>query len=160
MKAFPGQMVNFINLTRDEGKLLFSTWSDRNPGTYYVMDMKTKSPRQLFKSYEDMDPAQLSPMMPLEFKDPRRPDINAFLTIPQGKPGAHAMVVLPHGGPSGIQDSLGLRPRRAVPRQPRLRRAAGELPWLGRTRQGLRGVRLQGLGHHRSRTTSPTRRST
>jgi len=107
MKAFPGQMVNFIDLTRDEGKLLFSTWSDRNPGTYYVMDLKTKSPRQLFKAYEDMDPAQLSPMMPLEFKDRAGTSINAFLTIPQGKPGAHAMIVMPHGGPFGPYDTWG-----------------------------------------------------
>lgn len=107
MKAFPGQMVNFLDLTRDDSKLLFSTWSDRNPGTYYVMDLKAKAPQMLFKAYEDLDPAQLSPMLPIEFKNRAGQDITAFLTIPQGKPGAHAMVVLPHGGPYGIQDSWG-----------------------------------------------------
>ena len=107
MKAFPGQMVNFIDLTRDEGKLLFSTWSDRNPGTFYVLDLKTKAPSELFKAYEDVDPARLSPTLPLEFKDRAGTSINAFLTIPQGKPGAHAMVVMPHGGPYGIHDVWG-----------------------------------------------------
>ena len=107
MKAFPGQMVSFLDLTRDEGKLLFSTWSDRNPGTFYVMDLKTKAPSQLFKMYEDLDPAQMSPTLPLEFKNRAGGSINAFLTIPQGKPGAHAMIVLPHGGPYGINDAWG-----------------------------------------------------
>jgi dipeptidyl aminopeptidase/acylaminoacyl peptidase len=100
-------MVDFLDLTRDEGKLLFSTWSDRNPGTYYVMDLKTKAPQMLFKAYEDLDPALLSPMLPLEFKNRAGQDIFAFLTIPQGKPGAHALVVLPHGGPYGIKDTWG-----------------------------------------------------
>jgi len=107
MKAFPGQMVSFLDITRDEGKLMFATWSDRNPGTYYVMDLKTKAPQMLFKAYEDLDSAQLSPMLPIQFKNRAGQDLNAFLTIPQGKPGAHALVVLPHGGPYGPQDNWG-----------------------------------------------------
>jgi orotidine 5'-phosphate decarboxylase subfamily 2 len=69
MKAFPGQMVNFIDLTRDEGKLLFSTWSDRNPGTFYVLDLKAKAPQLLFKMYEDLDPALMSPTLPIEYNN-------------------------------------------------------------------------------------------
>jgi len=107
MKAFPGQMVSFLDITRDEGKLMFATWSDRNPGTYYVMDLKTKAPQMLFKAYEDLDSAQLSPMLPIQFKNRAGQDLNAFLTIPQGKPGAHALVVLPPGGPYGPQDNWG-----------------------------------------------------
>jgi len=107
MKAFPGNMVTFVSVSRDESKVLFATWSDRNPGTYYLFDRKTNKPTLLFKTYEDLDPSLMSPTMPLEFKNRSGDTLNAFLTIPQGKPGAHALVVMPHGGPFGISDAWG-----------------------------------------------------
>lgn len=105
LKAFPGNMVSFEDVSRDEKKLLFRTWSDRDPGTYYIMDLATNKPTMLFQTYEDWDVNKMSPMMPLEFKNRDGESINAFLTIPQGKPGAHALIVMPHGGPYGISDS-------------------------------------------------------
>jgi dipeptidyl aminopeptidase/acylaminoacyl peptidase len=107
MKAFPGQLVTFIDVTRDENTVLFATYNDRNPGTYYLYDRKTNTPSLLFKSMEWIDPAQMSPMMPLEFKNRGGDTLYAFLTIPQGKPGAHPLVVVPHGGPFGISDAWG-----------------------------------------------------
>ncbi len=107
MKAFPGNMVSFVDITRDEKKLLFKTWSDRDPGTYYIFDIATNKPTMLFQTFEDWDVNKMSPTMPLEFKNRGGESINAFLTIPQGKPGAHALVVMPHGGPYGISDSWG-----------------------------------------------------
>jgi dipeptidyl aminopeptidase/acylaminoacyl peptidase len=107
LKAFPGNMVTFLDVSRDDKKVLFATWSDRNPGTYYLLDRTTNKPTLLFKMYEDWDESSMSPMLPLEFKNRGGDSINAFLTVPQGKEGAHALVVLPHGGPFGISDSWG-----------------------------------------------------
>lgn len=107
MKAFPGELVRFIDVTRDDNKVLFETYSDRNPGTYYLFDRKTNTPSLLFKSMEWIEPARMSPMMPLEFKNRGGDTLFAFLTIPQGKPGAHPMVVMPHGGPFRVGDAWG-----------------------------------------------------
>lgn len=107
MKAFPGEIVSFIDLTKDESKLLFSTWSDRNPGTYYLLDRKTNTPSLLFKRAEWIDPAQMSPTMPLEFANRNGDTLFAFLTIPKGKSTNMPLVVMPHGGPFGISDSWG-----------------------------------------------------
>jgi dipeptidyl aminopeptidase/acylaminoacyl peptidase len=105
MKAFPGELVNFVDVTRDDNKVLFMTYSDRDPGTYYLFDRKTNKPSLLFKTYEGIDPAQMASTLPMEFKNRNGDSINQFLTIPQGKSGALPLVVMPHGGPYGIMDS-------------------------------------------------------
>lgn len=107
MKAFPGEMVSFMDITRDESKLMFVTWSDRNPGTYYLFDRKTNTPSLLFKAAEWIDPAQMSPTMPIEFKNRHGDNLFAFLTMPKGKSTNLPLVVMPHGGPFGISDSWG-----------------------------------------------------
>ena len=105
MKAFPGELVNFIDITRDESKLLFATYSDRDPGTYYLFDRKTNTPSMLFKAREWIDPAQMSPTMPFEFKNRNGDSLFGFLTVPKGKSGALPLVVMPHGGPYGVMDT-------------------------------------------------------
>ena len=107
MKAFPGHMVRFLDITKDEKKILFATYSDRDPGAYYLFDRTTNSPSLLFKAREWIDPAQMSPTAPMEFKNRSGDTLYAFLTIPQGKPGPHPLVVMPHGGPFGISDAWG-----------------------------------------------------
>jgi dipeptidyl aminopeptidase/acylaminoacyl peptidase len=105
MKAFPGEMVSFVDLTRDEQKLLFMTYSDRNPGTYYLFDRTTNKPSLLFKSYEHIDPAKMAPTTPLEYKNRNGDTLFAFLTTPPGKTGNMPLVVMPHGGPIGPYDT-------------------------------------------------------
>ncbi len=107
MKAFPGQMVSFLDITKDEKKILFATYSDRNPAAYYIFDRTTNAPSLLFKSREWIDPALMSPTSSIEFKNRSGDSLYAFLTIPQGKPGPHPLVVMPHGGPFGISDAWG-----------------------------------------------------
>ncbi len=110
MKAFPGQMVQFVNLTRDEKKLLFFVYSDRHPGAYYVFDRTTNTPQLLFETAEWIDPNKMSPMTPIEFKNRTGETIYAFYTAPQGRPGKHPLVVMPHGGPYGVKDTWGYDP--------------------------------------------------
>lgn len=104
MKAFPGEMVSFLDVTKDENKVLFATYSDRNPGTFYILDRKTNAPSLLFKAREWIDPAQMSPTLPLEFQTRDGQALFGFLTLPKGKQGPHPLVVMPHGGPFGISD--------------------------------------------------------
>jgi dipeptidyl aminopeptidase/acylaminoacyl peptidase len=107
MKAFPGQLVQFLDITRDSNKVLFYVFSDRHPGAYYLFDRSTGKPQMLFETMEWIDPAKMSPMMPIEFKNRQGETLFGFYTAPQGKPGPHPMVVIPHGGPFGPYDSWG-----------------------------------------------------
>ncbi|MEO8160811.1 MAG: prolyl oligopeptidase family serine peptidase [Arenimonas sp.] len=110
MKAFPGQMVDFIDLTRDENKLMFYVYSDRHPGAYYLYDRTTHAPQLLFEAMEWIDPARMSPMMPIEFKNRGGQALFGYYTAPAGKTGALPLVVMPHGGPFGVEDHWGYDP--------------------------------------------------
>jgi dienelactone hydrolase len=107
MKAFPGQLVEFVDLTRDESQVLFFVYSDRHPGAYYLFDRKTNKPSMLFETMEWIDPAKMAPMMPVEFKNRDGETLFGFYTAPLGKQGKLPLVVLPHGGPFGIRDNWG-----------------------------------------------------
>lgn len=107
MKLFPGQLVTFHGITRDNNKVLFFVYSDRHPGTYYIFDRTTRAPQMLFETMEWIDPAKMSPTLPIEFKNRGGNTLYGFYTAPLGKKGALPMVVLPHGGPFKVHDSWG-----------------------------------------------------
>jgi dipeptidyl aminopeptidase/acylaminoacyl peptidase len=107
-QQFPGAIVHFINFTDDGSKLLFSVSSDRDPGSYYLYDRKAGSADLLFSSAEEIDPEQMSERRPFTFKARDGLELFGYLTMPKN---AHAgqqklpMVLMPHGGPFGIDDS-------------------------------------------------------
>lgn len=110
MKLFPGQLVSFRGVTRDNNKLLFFVYSDRHPGAYYVFDRTTKKPQLLFESMGWIDPAKMSPTTPIEFKNRGGDTLYGFYTAPLGKQGPQPLVVMPHGGPFGVSDDWGYNP--------------------------------------------------
>ncbi len=106
-KAFPGQAVDFINFSQDGGMLLFATSSDRDPGTYYLIDTHTHKVSKLFAVAPWIKPDQMGERRSFRFKAGDGRELEAILTFPPGR--AHRdlpMVLVPHGGPHGVSDSL------------------------------------------------------
>ncbi|MEP7185458.1 MAG: S9 family peptidase [Rhodanobacter sp.] len=102
---FPGY-VQFINFSEDGSELLFSASSDRDPGTYYLINTHTYKVSKLFSSEPWIDPSKMSERRSLRFKTSDGLEMEAILTIPNGKELRKLpMVLVPHGGPIGIQDS-------------------------------------------------------
>lgn len=107
LKAFAGQMVSFVDWTRDDNKVLFLAWSDRNPGAYYVLDRSAGNKVQLVSEVMPWIKAPaLAPSMPITFKTRDGVTMYGLYTAPAGG-GARPMVVMPHGGPHGPYDSWG-----------------------------------------------------
>lgn len=107
MKSFPGQMVTFHNWTRDNNKLLFSTWSDRNPGTYYLLDRGAGNKLQLVNEVMPwLRDTNLSPTRPISFQTRDGLTLHGLYTAPAGG-GMRPLIVMPHGGPHGVHDSWG-----------------------------------------------------
>ena len=103
---FPGSYVHFSNFSEDGGKLLFSVSSDRDPGSYYLIDTHTYKLAKLFSTSPGIDPAKMAERRPLRFKASDGMELEAILTIPNGvDPTNLPMVLLPHGGPIGVQDT-------------------------------------------------------
>ena len=102
---FPGLYVDFINFSQDGTKLLFSTASDRDPGSYYLLDTKTLKVAKLFDTRPWIKPAQMGERRPIRFKASDGLELEAYLTLPPQRGEKNLpMVLLPHGGPHGVRD--------------------------------------------------------
>ncbi|GGY15738.1 prolyl oligopeptidase [Rhodanobacter panaciterrae] len=102
---FPGSYVHFINFSEDGSKLLFSVSSDRDPGSYFLIDTKNYKVVKLFSTEPWIDPAKMAERRPLRFKTSDGTELEAILTIPKDASLANLpMILVPHGGPTDVQD--------------------------------------------------------
>lgn len=106
--SFPGFDVRITSSSDDESTHLVWVGSDREPGTYFVLDTKAGS-MATFKRVRTIDSQAMSPMKPIMFEARDGLQIHGFLTLPAGIDAAHPgpLVLLVHGGPFGIRDSWG-----------------------------------------------------
>jgi dipeptidyl aminopeptidase/acylaminoacyl peptidase len=104
-QKFPGELVEFINYSEDGAQLLFEVSSDRDPGTYFLIDTHTFKVRKLFDAAPWIDPAKMAERRPLRFKASNGTELEAILTFPKGAAETNLpMVLLPHGGPIDVKD--------------------------------------------------------
>lgn len=105
-QAFGGETV-FITSKTSNGELaLISTWSDRNPGDYYLFDTVKKGAAHVLSRREWLDPEQMATRKPVELKARDGLTLHGYLTLPLGGTGKNLpLVLLPHGGPIGIFDT-------------------------------------------------------
>jgi dienelactone hydrolase len=106
--AFPEDAVAFGGGSRDGKQVIVSVWSDRDPGSSYLLDRATLKTELVARSRPWLDPIVLAKAQPIAFKARDGVEINGYLTLPttagsQPPP----LVVLPHGGPFGISDGWG-----------------------------------------------------
>lgn len=108
MKRFAGQMVYFLQFTRDDSKALFYTTSDRAPFNYYVIDRANGNKiAQVGSRRPWFEGRQMAAMRPIEFKTRDGQVLYGFFTAPVGAKGPVPTVVMPHGGPFGPVDTWG-----------------------------------------------------
>ncbi len=105
MKAFPGHLIYFNGFTRDNRKLLFYATSDHDPGSWYLFDRDSNKLQLVAEARPWLKPEQMATVIPIEYKARDGETITGFLTTNHNGPGP--MVVLPHGGPHGINETWG-----------------------------------------------------
>lgn len=104
-QKFPGTFVRFVGFSEDGGELMFDVASDREPGRFMLINTKTYKVTQLFDARPWVDPTKMAERRPLRFKASDGLELEAILTFPKDKPESNLpMVLVPHGGPHGIQD--------------------------------------------------------
>ena len=102
---FPGSYVHFINFSQDGGKLLFSVESDRDPGTFYLLDRLANKATFLFAEMPWIDPARMAERRPIHFATRDGVELHGYLTMPSERgDGKPPLILLPHGGPHGVTD--------------------------------------------------------
>ena len=145
-QKLPGYEVNVTATNKAEDLLVIRTSSDRTRGSYYLYERASDKLTKLADAAPWIDEKRMAEMKPISYKSRDGLTINGYLTLPKDMPAKGLPVVVnPHGGPWAPR-RLGLRSRGAVPGQPRLCRAAAELPRLDGLRPQVLGVVVQRVG--------------
>lgn len=97
----PNREINIISVNREEDLMVICSHSDRNPGTYYLYDVKTKKLEKIADSRPWLKEKELAETKPIHYTSRDGLKIHGYLTLPKGSSGKDLpAVVYPHGGPS------------------------------------------------------------
>lgn len=111
LAAFPNDNVSIISTSADGKRNIVATYSDRNPGAFYLLDTEDMKLRFLVETLPDLPKAALVRMEPIQFTARDGLEIHGFLTRPAGWEGEPVPLILfIHGGPYGIADRWGYNP--------------------------------------------------
>jgi dipeptidyl aminopeptidase/acylaminoacyl peptidase len=100
-KALPNlPLIDFVDSSSDEGKLLLFAGSDSDPGRYYLFDRGKQQLAELMLSRPDMEGMKLASVRHVTYKAADGTEVPAYLTLPLGGDGRKLpALVMPHGGP-------------------------------------------------------------
>ena len=101
-KALPGlPLIQIVDSSVDESKLLLWAGSATDPGRYYLYDKATRHLNELMLSRPDLEGARLADQKPITYKAADGTMLPAYLTLPPGSSGHNLpAIVMPHGGPN------------------------------------------------------------
>ena len=106
--AFGGMPVVITSQTADGNTAMLRTWTDQSPGDFYLFDIAGKKAEHLISQRQWFNPDEMSAKKPIVVKARDGLDLHGYLTVPKGSGGKGVpLVVMPHGGPFGVQDMWG-----------------------------------------------------
>jgi dipeptidyl aminopeptidase/acylaminoacyl peptidase len=100
-KALPGlPLVNIVDATADESKLVIFAGSDVDSGRYFLYDKATHKLAELLAMRQALAKTALAAVKPVTVTVADGTAIPAYLTLPPGSTGKGLpAIVMPHGGP-------------------------------------------------------------
>jgi dipeptidyl aminopeptidase/acylaminoacyl peptidase len=98
-RAFPGSFNTITDWSDDETKILFSSWSDRQPPIYYLLDKTTRQIHRLFSSAPWIKPSLMGKTFPLSYRARDGLLIHGYVTFPPDSNLKNLpLVVVPNSG--------------------------------------------------------------
>lgn len=92
--------LNIAGRDSAENKFIVFTYTDRNPGTYYLYEKGSEKLTKLGDINSSIKPEELCAMQPVSFTARDGMLINGYLFLPQGDKTTNLpVVVMPHDGP-------------------------------------------------------------
>jgi dipeptidyl aminopeptidase/acylaminoacyl peptidase len=92
--------VNLLSRPRNSTSLLVRSFSDKQPGVWYLFDPERKNLERVVASRPWIEPAQLSESKFMRYPARDGLEIPAYLTLPVGRPAKDLpLIVDVHGGP-------------------------------------------------------------
>jgi len=101
-----GTQIDILSQDSAGNKFIFFSYTDRNPGTYYLYQRDNGKITSLGNINSSIKPEDLCAMEPISFKSRDGLVINGYLTLPKrNKITDLPVVVLPHDGPWRYRDN-------------------------------------------------------
>lgn len=99
-KLLPGTELRIIDQSDNEDVFIIRTFTDRNPGSYYLYTIANKKMRKLFDVNPSLTETELCEMKPISFIARDGLKLQGYLTLPKNRnPKNLPLVVFPHNGP-------------------------------------------------------------
>lgn len=96
-----------LDRDKNENVVIVRTFTDRNPGSYYLYTANTGKLRKLSDVNADINEEQMSKMNPISYISRDSLRINGYLTLPINASSKNLpVVVMPHNGP-GLRNTWG-----------------------------------------------------
>lgn len=109
-RELPGRENRITAHSRDESTYIVHSGSDRDLGSYWLLDAERHGLKHLFDLAPWLDPAELAPLVPIRYRARDGLEILGYFAVPLGSEGKRVpLVVHPHGGP-WARDSFGFNP--------------------------------------------------
>lgn len=110
-KSLPDTVHAPVQFSEDGSKIIFYSYSDRDPGVYYLFDRQRQKLDEIVVVKPDIDPAQMAPMKPVTYTARDGLVLHGYLTLPVGRePKNLPLIIHPHGGPYGPRDEWEYNP--------------------------------------------------
>ncbi len=110
-QSLPDTVHAPMQFSEDGSKIIFYSYSDRDPGVFYLYDRKRQQVSELAVILPKIDPTQMAPTKPITYQARDGLTLHGYLTLPVGRdPKNLPLIIHPHGGPYGPRDSWGYNP--------------------------------------------------
>ena len=105
LKAFPGRYTELLAYDPAFDAMIVETEGPGDAGTYWYVDIPTRSADPIGKARPDLPADQIGPMHMFAYKAADGLALEGVLTLPPGREAKGLpLVVMPHGGPIGVRD--------------------------------------------------------
>ena len=106
----PGTEYRIIERDKNENLFIVRTFTDKNPGSYYLYSARTGTIKKLSDFNASLKEQDLAEMKAISYTSRDGYKINGYLTLPLNQPATNLpVVVLPHNGP-GSRNTWGYNP--------------------------------------------------
>lgn len=106
-KLLPKTESRIVDRDKNENVFLIRTFTDRNPGSYYIYIANTGKLKKLSNINSAINEKQMSEMEPITYTARDGLKINGYLTLPVHRTAKKLpVVVIPHNGP-GLRNTWG-----------------------------------------------------
>jgi dipeptidyl aminopeptidase/acylaminoacyl peptidase len=101
LKELKGNVIKIVDRDSAENKFIINSYTDRNPGEYYLFERGSGKLTKLGDVNSSINPDDMCAMQPISYKAHDGMLINGYLTLPKGgKKTNLPVVVMPHDWPN------------------------------------------------------------